>query len=338
MLVVCHHVGVHSQRFWDHDWLGGTFNHSVFRVDFFFVLSGFVLWAVHRAEAGSIGTGLSFLRRRLWRLYPLLFMLTLIKVLLLWIFPGRSPESYQIIHSLLALPQTNFPVIVSAWTLSFEVYFMVVFATCMALPQRLALLALAVVGTGLVACGVFFGIAPAMTGAGFLTHPFIVEFVLGALAAEVVGQKSSRKWGALFCGVSVAGLLFGIFWCEFAESFELVWPKIFLGAVFASGLGGLVLWERAAAERWWLKDCGLGGASYSIFLSHGFVLMTVFAYVRPELFGHDPMQMNLFLLFVVLVAMMFGLAVAKWMEKPLNKVIRKLQNWLHARHEPLTQS
>jgi peptidoglycan/LPS O-acetylase OafA/YrhL len=122
LLVVCHHVGVHSQRFWDHDWLGGTFNHSVFRVDFFFVLSGFVLWAVHRAEAGSIGTGLSFLRRRLWRLYPLLFMLTLIKVLLLWVFPGRSPESYQIIHSLLALPQTNFPVIVSAWTLSFEVF------------------------------------------------------------------------------------------------------------------------------------------------------------------------------------------------------------------------
>ena len=326
VLVVCHHTGVHSARLWSHEWLGGWFYHNTFRVDFFFVLSGFVLWASHCGDAGRPAAASSFLLRRGWRLYPLLVTITLFKVLLLTCLPGRSSDSYQIIPSLLAFPQSSFPVIVSAWTLSFEMYFMIILAACLALPAKAALLALVLVAGLLAVGGMLFDVHPAIHGPGFLTHPFILEFAAGAVAAECVRQRGSRGWGMLLCAVAIVGLVLGSTEHLRLNSLAVIWQKSLWAVIFAVGLGGLALLERSCRpERWWLQDYwSLGRASYSIFLSHGFVLMVGFALVKPQMLGGDPFWTNVFLLLLVILAVLFGLAVYRYWERPLLSFCKSL--------------
>lgn len=327
VLVVCHHVGVHASRYWTQEWLGSMFNNSTFRVDFFFVLSGFVLWAAHRTDASKPDATRGFLLRRFWRLYPLLITLSLFKMILICFIPGRASNAYQVIPSLLALPQSSFPVIVSAWTLTFEIYFMALLAVCLAMPRKWVLPALLTVAVLLSVGGALLGIRPAIFGIGFLTHPFILEFTAGALAAECVRLKSSKVWGMLWCGIAAVGLFIGASQHGWLISQLVIVQKIFWALVFVLGLGGLVLWERSSsAGRWRLKDhWNLGRASYSIFLSHGFVLMAVFALVKPQMLGNDPLWINLFLLLVVAVSVLFGQAVFKWLERPLNRWCKSLR-------------
>lgn len=330
VLVVCHHVGIHSARHWKYNWLGGIFNQSTFRVDFFFVLSGFVLWAAHRADAGTPGGWRAFLVKRIFRIYPLLITLTLVKALLLWLMPGRSAESFHLLPSLLALPQSTFPVIVAAWTLSFEVCFMLAMTACMALPRRLTLPALVSWGVLLSCVGVVWGVRPALQGLGFLTHPFVLEFVSGVLMAEWLQRQTghdpvrNRLRGMLMCGISLVGLAIVVTQYSWFASHVLILRNLFWAVVFALGLGGLALWERAvAAKDWRLKDVlGLGRASYSIFLSHGFVLMAVFVLVRPATLPFGSVGKDVLLVLSVVLSVLFGLAVWKWLERPLTRWFR----------------
>lgn len=329
VLVVCHHVGVQSSRYWSNEWLGSMFNHSTFRVDFFFVLSGFVLWAAHRADAGRPDATRGFLLRRFWRLYPLLITLSLFKMLLIWLIPGRSGDAYQVIPSLLALPHSSFPIIVSAWTLSFEVFFMVILALCLALPKKWVLPALVSLAVLLGCGGALLGIRPGISGIGFLIHPFVLEFAAGTLAAEVVRQASSRRWGMALCAFAAVGLFVGSWQHFWLVSQLVIWQKCYWAVVFAAGISGLVLWERSCkTERWWLKDrWNLGRASYSIFLSHGFVLMAVFGAIKPQMLGGSSIWVDVFLLVVVAISVLFGMAVHLWWERPLMRWCKSLR-WL----------
>jgi len=321
VLVVCHHIGVQSAHYFGHDWMGGFFNQSTYRVDFFFVLSGFVLWTAHQAEAGRPGAWLGFLGKRLWRLYPLLVVLTLLKVLLLWLIPGRDAGSYNLLPSLLALPQNSFPVIVAAWFLPFEIYFVTALAACLALPRRASLPALVTWAVMLSAAGFFLGIRPSIHGVGFLIHPFVLEFAAGALAAECVRRQSGgrRPLGMLLCGVALGGLVFGASNHAWINASSVVWPKLFWAAVFAIGLAGLALWERSVAlQNWHLKDfLWVGRSSYSIFLSHGIVLTGFFSLMRPRILGLNGIWLDGLLLLMVPASVLVGVVVWKCLERPL---------------------
>ena len=330
VLVVCHHVGIHSTRYWGHDWLGGVFSQSTFRVDFFFVLSGFSLWTAHHADAGVPSSWARFLARRLVRLYPLLVILTLFKALLLALLPSRHPDSYQLLPSLLALPQDTFPVIVAAWTLSFEVSFSVLLTICLALPSKASLPSLVAWGVLVSGTGLLFGIRPGLDGLHFLTHPFVLEFVAGVLMAEWLrrhtsrGHPASRGWGILLCGISLAGLFIGSISYEWIITHVVIWQKLFWAGVFASGLAGLALWEHCTlGEKWRLRDgLGLGRASYSVFLAHGFVLTVFFVWLRPGMLPASSLGKDLLLLGVVVVAVLLGLLVWKCLEQPLSRVLQ----------------
>ncbi|HEY1050109.1 MAG TPA: acyltransferase [Prosthecobacter sp.] len=330
VLVVCHHVGVQSLRYWQHDWLGGVFNQSTFRVDFFFVLSGFALWTAHQADAGTPGAWRAFLGRRLLRIYPLLIILTLVKALLLCCVPGRSLESYYLIPSLLALPQDSFPIIVAAWTLSFEIWFTILMTACLLLPRRAVLPALVGGGVLVAWLGVFLDIRPGLNGAGFVTHPFVLEFAAGVLVAEWVRrrlrhhQEGNLVLGiVLSAGAFVATIVAGT-QHSWIASHPVIWQKVCWALVFAAGLGGMALWERSVeARKWWLRDsAGLGRASYSIFLCHGFVLMGFFAVLGKGWQPAGAVWMNVLLVLVVVLSVLVGSVVWKYLEQPLGRLCR----------------
>lgn len=323
VLVVCHHMGVQSENYWNHEWLGGLFSESTYRVDFFFVLSGFVLWTAHCAEAGRPRAWLGFIRKRLWRLYPLLLVLTMVKVLLLWLVPGRSSESYELLPSLLALPQKPFPIIVAAWFLPFEIYFTLALAACLALPRWASLPVLLTWAAGLSLAGLILGVVPSTHGTGFLLHPSVLEFAAGALAAECVRRQigGGRLPGMLLFGIALAGFAAGASDHSWVAGHPVLWQKLFWALVFSVGIAGLTLWERSVkAQNWRFKDVFLlGRANYSIFLSHGIVLMALSLFMNSRFANLGGGWLDLLLLLMVAVSVFVGMIVWRYIEMPLNR-------------------
>ena len=111
-------------------------------VDLFFVISGFVMWTV---TAGREAAPLTFLRRRVIRVAPLYWIVTLALVAGALVFPQRFPEveprADHILLSLAFIQHMNpagqpFPILAPGWTLNYEAVFYLVFASTLILPVR----------------------------------------------------------------------------------------------------------------------------------------------------------------------------------------------------------
>jgi len=109
-----------------------TWPASIFGVDLFFIVSGFVM--VLATSRGSLPpSGPDFFARRVIRVLPLYAIATLCLVAL---NPATAPTWQHILRSLLFLPAMEsagapvyrFPVLNVGWTLNYEMYFYLVFA------------------------------------------------------------------------------------------------------------------------------------------------------------------------------------------------------------------
>ena len=114
------------------DFLLGTFTFGASGVDFFFVLSGFIITysSLKLIEAGKLG---QYTTHRIIRVYPIYWIIFIGYLLPHIFFPQFYstvyPISYNnILPALLLLPNHNMINGVS-WTLSFELYFYLAFLT-----------------------------------------------------------------------------------------------------------------------------------------------------------------------------------------------------------------
>ena len=133
MLVVLYHASVYSQEQLGFSFLGGAFLFGHTGVDFFFVLSGFIIYYIHRADIGLPSRFRPYLKKRVLRVIPVYWIVTSIKLALIVAIPTLA-KSYErdplnLISSYLLLPQRNLPLIGAAWTLTYEALFYLFFAT-----------------------------------------------------------------------------------------------------------------------------------------------------------------------------------------------------------------
>jgi exopolysaccharide production protein ExoZ len=70
--VVLYHLGgwVAQSKYWGYDPLGGVFAFGQAGVEYFFVLSGFIMLHVHRRDFGQSSMVPRFLWKRFCRIYP----------------------------------------------------------------------------------------------------------------------------------------------------------------------------------------------------------------------------------------------------------------------------
>lgn len=155
-------------------------------VDLFFVISGFVMVLTTH---GKGVTRTEFMRRRIVRVVPLYWALTLFTVLCVLVAPGlfrtTSIEPWHVIQSLLFIPHLSpsfpnefWPVMVPGWTLIYEMFFYACFALTLG---RLWLLVAGFVGLFLIG----LAIEPGNSVLGFFTRYLILEFVAGAILAKL---------------------------------------------------------------------------------------------------------------------------------------------------------
>jgi exopolysaccharide production protein ExoZ len=114
---------------------GWFHSYGRFGVDVFFILSGFVMALTATKYNGS---GIVFLINRLFRVFPIYWFYTFVLLLSLYILPNGTflvaVEFKNLILSLLLIPNDNpngygiYPTLYVGWTLTFEVFFYMVFS------------------------------------------------------------------------------------------------------------------------------------------------------------------------------------------------------------------
>lgn len=151
-------------------------------VDLFFVLSGFIMAFAHWDDFGKGVTSVStFLKKRVIRIYPMYFLVTLLTAIILYVAPklfyAMEYSNLLVIKSLLFIPSQigsgTSLILAVAWTLAFEVVFYLIFSLCL-LFRRDAGLAMT------VAALLFWGIG----GATVSSSNYIMEFFLSTLPLE----------------------------------------------------------------------------------------------------------------------------------------------------------
>lgn len=311
-----------------HYWANGSAG-----VDIFFVISGFVMAistrTVFATTAARLDAAWMFMKRRLLRIAPLYWFYTLLKAAILLALPGlavrSSLEPGHLAASLLFIPAVSpwgliEPTLPVGWTLNFEMLFYAVFALAIAsgAPRiRFCLLAfLAVFIAGLA--------VPASVPLAFYAQPILFEFLLGACIAHahIHYRRLPPSAGLLSIGVGLV-LMFGVPWDASANRF-FTWgiaaALVVLGAVW------LEPW--IARARMAVPLSFLGDASYSIYLSHTFVVPAGVLALRQ----FDIQDGIIIVPAVCLVVVLAGSLSHLWLERPLTTFLRR------ALFKPLTFS
>ena len=241
-------------------------------VDFFFVLSGFLITWVHWHDMGLPSRLPHYLRRRFIRIYPVYWLALLIPLAgsALHVRETALPlTSGIVISSIFLLPGDQPMVLGVAWTLVYEVLFYCAFACAILAGRRAAACAAALWASLIVAASTLGVSAPFPFS--FLASPFILEFLMGVAAAILLRRAAVSSPRALAIGGAAVFVLFMLTRIDRFVGMGELGPRLFFGSCAAVFVAGSVEWERsgrASVPRW----LGLlGGASYSIYLIHSTV-------------------------------------------------------------------
>ena len=254
-------------------------------VDIFFVISGFVMWTAQKTSGKHPTTPRSFLRQRIIRVVPLYFLFT-IALLLAWLalpsaFPRMTaPTPAHVLLSLAFVPHLNpgataFPLLAQGWTLNFEMFFYIVFAMGLMLPvgRRFGLLAALLPILALLGLLLPDGLArraPVLS----LFDPLLIEFLGGIVIARWVekGWKPGAMLGWAVLGLGAAALVFAP-----NPPAEGDWARLLLFGVpaFLIVAGAVGVETSAANFHAGPAPLLLGAVSYSLYLSHTFVVSIV---------------------------------------------------------------
>jgi exopolysaccharide production protein ExoZ len=183
-------------------------------VDVFFVISGFVMWICSRS---STLTAREFLRRRIVRIVPLYWAVTLFLLAVSFIAPQiLGATTFNPLHALLSLffipvehPQIQgdiLPFFVQGWTLNYEMFFYVIFAFSIFLFRKTMFTTIVTALVILAASGLIFSFEN--TIATFYARTIVLEFAFGVALGHLFlsGVQISR----LLAGLLVAGGIIGI--------------------------------------------------------------------------------------------------------------------------------
>ncbi len=302
---------------------GGVMQFGRAGVDFFFVLSGFIISYVHFRDVGRPAGFWPFWRKRVRRIYPVYWVVLAGFGCLLAVSPTPDRSERDVLHviaSILLLPEAADPILGVAWSLRHEMVFYAIFSLVI-LNRRLGVAALGVWLLAIV-FNMVWALAygrPWFTGAtgAVLFRVFNVQFFFGIAVAWLVRERAPwRPWTMLVVGVLVF-LVNGMFE-SFGPTIQHEWPvrHLFYALGGAMALYGLAVLDRARALRVPAPLLELGAASYSLYLVHPVVLILMqqaLRYVRPVV--NPPIELAY--VFLVLCCIATGVVFSRVVERPL---------------------
>ena len=302
--------------------LDGIFGFGHAGVDFFFVLSGFIIFFVHHADLGKPSLFGRYAKRRLTRIYPIYWVVTAVVIVLALFSPERAErlEPVHVLASLLLLPHGQDPLLGVAWTLQHEMPFYLFFGA-MVLSRRIGGVLFGIWALMVLAQTVF---QPSNPVFGFIGGSYHIQFFMGIFAAWLVLTDRvpvpltlATLGAVMFLAVGVGEQ---IGWVPVAK----LTSQLLFGSASTMVVAGL-----AAAERMGRLSVGkvaafLGGTSYSLYLVHT-IAIGLTAKVLSVLHLFNGMPDWLAMSIVSASAVLAGSVVHVWIELPLLKALRPSQ-------------
>jgi exopolysaccharide production protein ExoZ len=293
-------------------------------VNFFFVLSGFIICFAHAGDIGRPDRLRGYTWRRFSRLYPVywVFLAAYVAVALSGIGPVNfSTDERHLLTAVTLVQWVEAPLIPLrvAWTLIYEVFFYAMFALLI-FHRRVGQGAFAIWGIAILADTLVVG-ANRMGPLGMWN----MHFFMGIGCCLLYHRLPSRiGWPLLVAGFAVlvalyaTGSIYGRPDLQQAHAVAL----LLIGVPFALVLLGGALAERGTG---WTPPRGLlliGDASYSIYLVHSAVISAL-ARAHFKLFaGFVPPTVAFVLIF--LASVLAGVVAHVLVERPLLGLVRKL--------------
>ena len=327
LLVVMVHVTITSAETFNQVTFFNLFRAGLIGVDYFFVLSGFIMVYVHRSAIGKKDQLKSFLVKRAVRIYPIYWIITLTIWCLFLVIPDFANNNQdlslgKVIASLLLIPQKDKPILEVGWTLIYELYFYLLFSLAIWLKPKHSV---PILSAWLMVTLLLYRKIVQFPQSFLLETVFgdmNLELVLGCMAGYIVIKYNNSigkyRWilfGIANLGGVILGLLVGLanIWFARLPSFGMLAALLIIAATLID-----------------LKDSPkipallifLGDASYSIFLTHLPVISVIIKIVQKANLGKyfdgffAPALLAVF-------AVVFGCIFYSLIEKPLTVFLRQ---------------
>lgn len=322
-------------------------NHGYLAVDFFFMLSGFVIGYAYDDRWHTMGWK-EFFNRRLIRLHPMIIVSMILGVILLFfqespMFPTIADASIGKIILVTAVGMTLIPVTPSmdvrgwqemhplngpAWSLFFEYVANIFYVLFLRrLSNRLLLILTLVSGAALVHMIMTQG-GDVIGGWSFTTKQLwigftrlLYPFFTGLLISRVVkpGNISySFLWCALLIIVSLAMPRFGAPGSEWINGvYESVTILLVFPVIIYLGASGSVsgTWEKVSKF--------LGDLSYPLYITHYTLVYTYMAWVTRNDIEINSTQNILVAIAVFVFSIVVAYLIAQWYDAPVRKWLTK---------------
>jgi exopolysaccharide production protein ExoZ len=292
-------------------------------VEFFFVLSGFLIYHAHARDIGSPARLRNYCLRRVIRIYPLYWALMALLIPVVLVFPsiahaGKQHVSF-IFKSFLLVPMREIPFLGVSWTLENELLFYALFALLIVSPRFWIVFAAWAVAIVCVwapepisdpHAGVLFGSFPLDLLFSFRN----MGFLLGMGAAFLIGRGARvRAPGAIATfGVSLF-LATGVMDTYFDQPLKLLIALYVTASLLV--IFGLAARERAGNIKVARPFVMLGEASYALYLVHYPVCALIGKVVRPAIPGF---------LFMIFVSVAIAILIRVVFEAPLLEALRRV--------------
>ncbi len=291
-------------------------------VDFFFVLSGFIISYIHAADIGRPAQFGAFWAKRLLRIYPAYLIISLPWLVLLWISPTHDLSERNPLHVLASLvlwPEIADPVLGVGWSLRHELSFYCIFSL-MIWRERLGM-AMMLLWFALIFGSIIVQLqtgTPAFDDSFSLTvlRSFNIDFALGITVAWLLRRGNAPAPRMMLALGAVWFLATGMY-----ESYGTLpmheWPVRTVSYGLAAAL---LLAATATLDRQHVKvprlAVRLGAASYSIYLLHVPLLVVMEYFTRPlRDFGYGMPEIRMLVLSVL--AIIGGVLFSESVEQPL---------------------
>ncbi|QAY77483.1 acyltransferase [Sphingosinicella sp. BN140058] len=292
-------------------------------VNFFFVLSGFIILYAHAKDIGMPARAGRYLWRRFSRVYPVYWLVLTGFIAASSMGLGHAEFTTAPLHLLSSytllriVPAPDLPLQV-AWTLVYEVTFYLAFLVVI-LNRRIGFTLIALWTTAVLINGLILG--DSQTG---WTHVWNLYFLIGALSFAAFQRIHGAKAGGLLfaAGFALLAILFGAGLVDPRLGFGQGKPLLLIALAvgFALILLGSVVFERARPLRVPATLVLLGEASYAIYLVHSPVISLLAGLNRRLLYGAIPAEILFFL--ILAASVLAGLVAHFILEKPLLRLMR----------------
>jgi exopolysaccharide production protein ExoZ len=321
LMVVLHHATFS----WGERAPGYIWRNGAGGVDIFFIISGLVMAITSAGKESGWGAAGRFIERRVVRIMPLYWIMSLLALGKLYFVSQHQSLGNHAQHLVLTTSyvwrsfflvpvQGQLPVLGQGWTLSYEMFFYILFALCLVTGRRIET-TLTVVLVPLGIAGFFQSDAwPAVLT---LVSPLLLEFLAGLWLGSALrrGVRFDHWWWIVAGCVSVP-ILFAIP-SEGTQSSRLFYwgiPAFFIVAAAVAA--------EARFSKWWPQWLLLvGDSSYSLYLTHALVLVVLERVLIRD--GRGLMNLphgiaeTLFLAVCAVVCALVGICTYYGLEKPL---------------------